>query len=76
MKIQISKSHRSETFSAPGKERRTSSMNMSLALSPILGYREEQEQDSGQLVCTEYSDLWGLQHCILQGGARKVENLV
>ena len=54
-----SKSHKSETLSTPEKERRTSSMNMSLALSPILGSREEQEQDTGQLICTECSDLWG-----------------
>ena len=59
MKIHIGKSHKSDTLSTPEKERNTSSMNMSLALSPIEGSRDEKEQDSGQLVCTECSDLWG-----------------
>ena len=61
MKIHIGKSHKSETLSTSEKERSTSPTNMSLALSPIQGTRdrEEQEQDSGQLICTECSDLWG-----------------
>ena len=59
MQIHIGKSHKSEALSTPENERRPSSMNMSLALSPNLGSREEQEQYSGQLVCTECSDLWG-----------------
>ena len=59
LKIHIGKTHKSETISTPEKERGTSSRDMSLALSPIQGSREEQEQDTGQLVCTECGDLWG-----------------
>ena len=59
LNIYIGKSHKKETLSTSEKERRTSSRNMSLALSPIFGSREEQEQDIGQLICIECSDLWG-----------------
>ena len=57
MKSHIGKSHKSKTLSTLEKERRAPSMNMSLALSPIL-----QKQYNGESIC---SDPLVMHYCIL-----------